>query len=275
MQNPDLTSHGTRAGMPHNTVCKPVVLAIHGSASSGRQWQGLADQLLGCADVIAPDLPGYGRASELAEDRLPYLERVIGGLPGQIHVVAHSFGGAIAMRLANAHASRIASVTLYDPITCVPQRGGHNHLPDALDSVWRRHAALPAPVMMQNFFDFWATGMRWADLSAQQQTRLTKHFPGLCRDMAEIISGHWTSPHHSYRGPVAIFCGQLSPSVTLAMANEIARTHTNASVCVLPGLGHFAPLTHPGAVNTHFLAALSRNGAGFNGAHALIAPKAA
>lgn len=45
----------------------PAVLAIHGSASSGAQWQPLIDELDGQRIVLAPDLPGYGPAAEADE----------------------------------------------------------------------------------------------------------------------------------------------------------------------------------------------------------------
>ena len=238
----------------------PVVLAIHGSASSGRQWKALTDQLDGAAHVIAPDLPGYGQATGCNADRRAVLGHIIMAQPAQIHLVAHSFGGAIALRLAHAHPDRIASVTLYDPVISERDDAGRHRLPGPLDSVWRQHADGPALVLMQAFYDYWATDTKWADLSARQRDRLTSHHPGLCRDMKEFTAGDWAIPQHLYRGPVKIFCGQLSPVVTAAMASRIARDHADASVSVLPGLGHFAPLSHPDAVNAHVLSALSKNG---------------
>ena len=85
---------------------KPLIMAIHGSASTARQWQRFADDLRRAANVMAPDLPGYGRAAGDKNPRLRSLERAIAGRAVHIHLVAHSFGGAVALKLAQARPER-------------------------------------------------------------------------------------------------------------------------------------------------------------------------
>lgn len=233
------------------TARTPVVIAIHGSASSGRQWSALAATLEGRARVVAPDLPGYGKAVDNGADRLAFLRGAIPSARGRVHLVAHSFGCAIVLKLAHACPTRVASVTLYDPITVQTDASGAHRLPGTLDRIWRTHAAAPATELMRLFFNFWSSGDRWSDLEPEQQARLIRHHPGLCRDMAEITRGDWSIPQPRYDGPLAIFCGQRSPEVILRMAHEIAGAHRGASLTFLPGLGHFAPLTDPEAVNPY------------------------
>ncbi|OBI86249.1 alpha/beta fold hydrolase [Mycobacterium sp. 1245805.9] len=93
------------------------MLALHGLTGYGGRWQHLAGYLPEIA-VAAPDLLGHGRSSwaapwtidanvsalaKLLEDAAPVL------------VVGHSFGGAVALRLAAAHPERVAALVLLDP----------------------------------------------------------------------------------------------------------------------------------------------------------------
>lgn len=249
----------TAAPFPGALAPKPSVLAIHGSASSGRQWRSLAHQLDGVALVRSPDLLGYGRAAGQGGDRLAALKAEMAQCAGKVHLVGHSLGGAIALRLAHARPDQVASVTLYDPISAQPNTAGGQRLPGALDRIWRRHGAGPASELIARFFDFWASDGLWADLAPQQQERLLRDHTGLCRDMAEVHSGDWEIPQHRYRGPVTIFRGQLSPDITADMARRIADAHSGARLTVLPDMDHFAPLTQPDAVNAHLIPAILRN----------------
>lgn len=235
---------------------RPNVMAIHGSASSGGQWRALANQLRGRAEVFSPDLPGYGKAANCACDRLSALERALSQCQAPIHVIAHSFGGAVALRLAHANPERVASLTLYDPITAQPSASGCHRLPAELDSIWRCYADAPASELMSRFYNFWALDRSWVDLLPHQQERLLRDHPGLCRDMAEITAGHWAIPRYRYHGPVTVFRGQLSPPVSANMARQIARAHVGASVIELPDMGHFAPLTQSDGLNPHLIQAL-------------------
>lgn len=243
----------------HSSPPIPPVLAIHGSASSGGQWRALSDQLTGRMQVIAPDLLGYGKAASCVCDRLAALEHLLFLCGEAVHMVAHSFGGAVALRLAHAHPERIKSLTLYDPISAQPSASGYHRLPAELDSIWRCYADAPAPELMSRFYNFWANDSTWSDLLPRQQERLLRDHPGLCRDMMEITAGRWAIPNPRYRGPITVFRGQLSPRVIADMAQRVARDHVGASDIQLPNMGHFAPLTQTAALNGHLISAILDN----------------
>ena len=85
------------------------VLAIHGSAATGKQWQNLRLRLENERKVVAPDLPGYGdnAAASGAEQpglagRAQPLVALLQRHQRPVHVVAHSFGAAIALELVRA-----------------------------------------------------------------------------------------------------------------------------------------------------------------------------
>ena len=86
------------------------MIALHCSLGSGRQWSKLAAALGPEVRLIAPDLAGYG-SNPLSLDLPTTLAQEVESLRaaleqarGPIHLVGHSYGGAIAFKIATASA---------------------------------------------------------------------------------------------------------------------------------------------------------------------------
>src|SRR5262249_7342136 len=117
MQRPILRNAVLAAGL-----ATPVLL-LHGSASSSVMWTPVIHALKARFRLIAPDLIGYGRTDSWPEgyvfsldDELRLIEPLIEHLPGGVHVVAHSYGGVVALALARAGRVGIRSLTLIEPV---------------------------------------------------------------------------------------------------------------------------------------------------------------
>ena len=103
------------------TGAAETVLALHCSGSSGRQWDAYAGLVPGGMRWVAPDLMGYGAAPDwksgtpvtLKAEALR-LEPLLGG--GNVHLVGHSYGGAVALEMALRWPERVRSLTLYEPV---------------------------------------------------------------------------------------------------------------------------------------------------------------
>lgn len=103
----------------HRSGEGPPLLALHGLAGSGRYWAGLPAALGGSFDVIAPDLPGFGRSDKPAAadysrsfhldalDELLELLRIERPL-----VVGHSMGGVLAGLWAARHLKRARALAV-------------------------------------------------------------------------------------------------------------------------------------------------------------------
>ncbi|MCC8967997.1 alpha/beta fold hydrolase [Bradyrhizobium sp. Pear76] len=106
-------------------------MALHCSLGSGRQWTKLA-AALGATPFIAPDISGYGVAAcgrdwpRTLDGEIARLEPWLAKAKGPMHLVGHSYGGAIAFRLATTspHAQRIRSLTLIEPVLPTLLRDG-------------------------------------------------------------------------------------------------------------------------------------------------------
>jgi lipase len=98
----------------------PAFLAVHGLTGHGRRWESLAAHLPEYG-IIAPDLLGHGHSSWDAPWDIDanvaalaaLLDHEAPGLPTL--VVAHSFGGAVALSLAAARPDLVSGLVLLDP----------------------------------------------------------------------------------------------------------------------------------------------------------------
>jgi lipase len=108
------------------------VLTIHGLTGHGQRWQQLAGYLPEIT-IAAPDLLGHGRSSWAAPWSIDANVSALGALLDDVAdtpvpVVGHSFGGALAMRLAAARPDLVAALLLLDPAV-------------GLDGEWMREIA--------------------------------------------------------------------------------------------------------------------------------------
>jgi lipase len=95
------------------------MLAIHGLTGYGGRWQHLAAGLPEIS-IAAPDLLGHGRSSWAAPWSLDanvsaFTQLLDDEADAPVLVVGHSFGGAIALRLAALRPDKVAALLLLDP----------------------------------------------------------------------------------------------------------------------------------------------------------------
>ena len=108
---------------PTQLRTRSTVIALHSSGASGRQWLPLAAALADTHRVITPDLHGHGDGppmpgagvSIVAADSEHIAHLVLASPPG-VHLVGHSYGAAIAMRVARRCGTHLGSLALVEPV---------------------------------------------------------------------------------------------------------------------------------------------------------------
>src|ERR1700751_3355378 len=85
----------------------PVVMLVHSSVSGARQWRRLMDDLKDRFCVRAVNLYGYGKtpawpagAIQSLDDQARLVEAALPPDADEFHLVGHSFGGSVAMKVA-------------------------------------------------------------------------------------------------------------------------------------------------------------------------------
>ncbi len=97
---------------------QPIVL-IHGFLGSADMWAPVLSHFARSFDVIAVDLPGFGRdTARLAPDRIEGFARAVIATADRLglnrfHIIGHSMGGMVAQEAAVRCRDRIISLVLY------------------------------------------------------------------------------------------------------------------------------------------------------------------
>ncbi|MEV1026201.1 alpha/beta fold hydrolase [Streptomyces sp. NPDC050264] len=105
----------------------PPVVLVHGTPFSSYVWRGPARALAAEHRVYVWDLPGYG-ASEMRPGQDVTLDAQARALAGLIDhwgltepaVVAHDFGGCVALRAHLLHGAGYSRLALVDPVALAP-----------------------------------------------------------------------------------------------------------------------------------------------------------
>jgi pimeloyl-ACP methyl ester carboxylesterase len=117
-----LAADGVRVEYSEMGSGEPVVM-IHSAPGTERQWRALSEALKDAYRLLAVNLHGIGETQpwsgpgQMGIDDDAHLVRAVvmaGGTPS--HLVGHSYGGAVAIRVALASPARIRSLTLIGPM---------------------------------------------------------------------------------------------------------------------------------------------------------------
>ncbi len=105
----------------------PAILFIHGFGGCWQGWESQIDFFRKKGyRVIAPDLNGHGGTAYLphetvlnyAEDLFDVLGRL--GVQGPVHVVAHSYGGPVALTMAQVRPKKVLSMSFINSFSKHP-----------------------------------------------------------------------------------------------------------------------------------------------------------
>jgi pimeloyl-ACP methyl ester carboxylesterase len=246
-------------GPSETAAATEAVVFVHGNPDAGGDWEPLLTKVAGFAKVVAPDMPGFGRADKRADQDYTlagfaaHLAGVIDQLGiDRVHVVAHDFGGPFALTWAAAHPDRLASVTLINTGVL-------------LDYRWHRMARLwRTPVVGQLVMR--ATTYKIAKWFLRQDN------PGLSEMWLERIAGHLTPAGTKravlrlYRsakatdmeklvGPLRdrdldalVVWGDADRYIPAVQAERQRQVFPRLQVEILPGVGHWAWLEQPDRV---------------------------
>ncbi|MEM7226952.1 MAG: alpha/beta hydrolase [Pseudomonadota bacterium] len=242
---------------------EPVVL-VHSSACSSSQWDKLIADLGPGYRVLAPDLHGYGqsefwsgRGPITLADEAAVVERMIALCDQPVHLVGHSYGGAVALKVSRDAAPSIRSLTLVEPVALHLLRGSDSDGAECFSEIRAvaDHVAGGVAIgdyqgAMARFVDYWNGPDAWSRLSERKQGALAKAAPKVALDFWAITSEQASLQDYGHVDvPTLLLCGEASPLPTRRITALLGGALPGARVQVVGGAGHMLPLTHPERVN--------------------------
>jgi len=239
------------------------VMALHCSSATGRQWVHLAEASAGPAPLVMPDLlgtPSRGPrqgdgAFSLAEEAEPIV-RSLTRLARPVHLVGHSYGGALALHVARRHPGLVASVCVYEPTafhllhhgTPVDRRLAADIA--ALSDILRLAIDAEVPGYAAWLFtDFWGGNGAWAAMPDLQKDRLVAWIAKAPLDFHALLSEPCAPGDlATISVPVTLIAGDASHPHALAVLRMLTGVLPRARRVDLAGAGHLGPITHKARV---------------------------
>ena len=235
------------------------VLFLHGTASSGRMWRAAA-QALQPHRAVAPDLIGYGGSAAWppgtpfdVDAEVRALEPVLPACE-TFHLVGHSYGGVVALRLALANPQRIRSLTLIEPVLFLTLRhagetAAFTQISRVRDEFVTQLAAGERENSMRWFVDFWGGDGAWAAQSDAIRAAMVKIADKIVLDFQVTFSFEPAWDRLAQFGPrTVLLCGGRAHDLMRRLVKALHRMMPGSRRIIVPGANHLLPTTHGDAL---------------------------
>ncbi|MFE6776445.1 alpha/beta fold hydrolase [Streptomyces sp. NPDC057702] len=254
----------------------PPVVLLHGTPFSSYVWRGVARALADRYRVLVWDMPGYGASEQhagqdvsLAAQAVVFAELLAhwglrAGEPGAgakdvaPYVVAHDFGGCVALRAHLLHGARYRALALVDPVALAPWGSPTYRLLGAHAAVFERlPPALHRALVREYVSSASAPGLRpdvldrlvapWCGEAGQ---------PAFYRQITQNDQRYTDEIQGRYgelRLPVLVCWGTDDSWIPVAKGHELAALVPGARLRLIEGAGHLvqedAPAELAGALS--------------------------
>ncbi|WP_395056411.1 alpha/beta fold hydrolase [Polaromonas sp.] len=241
----------------------PAVVCLHSNASSSSQWRGLMDILSPRFRVLAPDCYGAGKSADWSsdqtislDDEVDFIDPVLRAVGEPLFLVGHSYGGAIALKVALRDPRRVRAMVLYEP-TLFSLIDAESPPPNAADGI--RLAVQAAGQALddgdssraaKHFIDYWMGASSWDTTPESRQAPIKASMVNVRRWGHALTTEPATL--QTFRDldiPTLYMVGKSSPPSALGVARLLTAVLPRVELMTFDGLGHMGPVTHPERVN--------------------------
>ncbi len=240
----------------------PLVVLLHSSMSSKDQWISLITSLKSDFTLLPIDLSGYG-ASPFPEnpetfsiaDEVKIITDILCSQFGdnkRFHLVGHSYGGAIALKLAHIQAEQIKTLTLFEPVAFhLLKRNSFSHLQvtDIVNRITKQLKNENKLEATKTFIDYWSGRGTFENLSKQHKELFVSYIDKVQLDFKALFYETLAVQNYSTPDrPTCLIKGEKSPISSLDIFKILSQSLTGSMIHTVKG-GHMSPITHFKEVN--------------------------
>lgn len=235
------------------------VIALHCSGADGGQWRHFADALGDCYELLTPEHygcetsgPWTGEHAFTIADEAARTIDLIDMSKQKVHLVGHSYGGGVALHVALARPSQIASMALYEPSAFHllrqigdPGAKAYAEIKGVARRIGEGVVAGNYRGAVADFVDYWNGPGSWSVMRPAIQQALICWAPKGPLDFRALIDD--TTSVHAYREldfPVLIMRGEHGPMPNRVIAQVLSTLLPTNRLMMIGNAGHMGPLTH-------------------------------
>jgi len=228
------------------------LVLVHGFMGGSAQWAEQVAALCGRFDVIAVDLPGFGKAAHLPAlaNIRDFADWVIQHLRDRgverYHLLGHSMGGMIAQEIAHRDAARVDQLILYGT-------GSVGVLPGRFETIAQSKARAREDGASATARRIAATWFLYRDGSTAFEACAQI---AQCASQEAIQSGldameHWSSTDYlqTLTPETLLIWGDQDRTYSWTQIETLWRTIPDTHLAVLPHCAHAVHLENPEAFN--------------------------
>ncbi len=237
---------------------RPTVICLHASGSTGGQWKALVESLGHELRVLTPDLHGHGLGpawdgdpADLVAADAARIGRLAADAGGAVHLVGHSYGGAVALHIAARQPRQVASLAVYEPVAMRvlfdyhPRNRVAAEVAEVASEIRRALNGGRIDLAGHRFVDYWSGAGQWARLAADRQAAIAKRMPVIHAQFRSLRSSTVRlSDYGRIDVPVLYLSGVDTRMSTRRIAELLEFALPLAAFERIGGMGHLGPITH-------------------------------
>lgn len=242
----------------------PTVLLLHSTATTAEMWAPYEAIVAPLGAPLRPVHIGYpprppvnGVVVTAADDAATVLQQLDDAHPGggPVDIVAHSYGGLVALTLAPLLGTRLRSLFLFEPTLFSSLRPVVDTIDAEARATLEGFANDPhflhddqyggSEPWIERFIDFWNRPGSWQRMPPAQQAVIRTIGWKMYQEVRSVNGPdaleQLTLPASM---PITLALGSRTPAIAHAVISLLAARYPNARIVTLEGTGHMAPVTH-------------------------------
>ena len=235
---------------------QPIVF-IHGSFANTSTWKQMVNQLSDHYRCICIKQPGHGGApapddwdNPSVETEVDIVVSVLQHLKlDPIHLVAHSFGGVVAVAVALSGKVPLRAMTLFEPVlTGILEVTGRDKDAQAVDQFcddYRLAIANGESYACRRVIDFWG--------GEGQFDQMPEFIKEAMDPLTDYNARHWDlcqntvytkEAYQQCEVPTFLVCGDQSSPIVRAISQSLTDNLALAQMKIIEGASHFLVTSH-------------------------------